>query len=60
MIHAYLMKTDEEDEGEYEDMDKNNRIVNILNHGPNFQAQMFLINEMAKLNITVSIFHNLF
>lgn len=55
MIHAYLIKTNDEDEDDdYGYIDENGELRNIFNHGPNFQAQMFAINEMAKLNITVS------
>lgn len=54
MIHAYLMQTNEEDDDGYGYLDENNREIDAYNHGPNFQAQMNVINEMAKLNVKVT------
>lgn len=55
MIHAYLVRTDREDEGEYGLVDGNNCLRSVNQHGPNYIIQMNAINEAAKLNITVSL-----
>lgn len=53
MIHTYLIQIDQEDDDDYgygyvDDCVPNGK------HGPNFLIKMVDINNMAKLNITVS------